>query len=612
MKMRSKMLLWFVPSCAAAAIGVACSDDPAPIGPSNDAGTGGDGSNTSSSGSAETGPTDQCPTSNAPVANANKNCTAQLGEPAVFRGNKCVKLKSEDCPTVLGSVDDDNTVIFGGIFDLSGSNALTGESRQRSAALAIDEINAATQALAAKGVPSPDPCAKGRPIAMVVCDNNTTAAPVPPSDAGAPDAAIADASSDAANADAASDASDASAVDAAPMDAGPADAGPPLPNLIDRKRGATHLIDDLQAGAIVLSAGSTGFIDVANNVTIPKKTVIFGGSSTSPDITNLPGATVEGTRIVWRAAPSDIAQAAAVNALVAEREAALKMANPAASVKLAIVWSDNAYGKGIADNMKSTLKLNGVALTDASNAANLFDRKYTTATGAQPAELAQIKTDLGAFNPDLIVVIGLAEASTIIDNHEKSGAATKAQYLLPDGPRRNPLPSVVGMNDDLRVRIRGVAPGVVSPLTKTFFDVRYKTKFPKASDGKDSVLSYGMAGTYDGVYLLSYALSTVSGNSPSGLQFAKGLEKTAEAQPAFSVGTADLNKVFSQMTSGKGFNVTGTSGPLDFDKALGEAKSDYVVWCMIRKPDGNADFYENTGQIYKTETSSLDGMFKCE
>jgi branched-chain amino acid transport system substrate-binding protein len=77
---------------------------------------------------------------------------------------KCVPLLSADCDTVTGDYTNDNAIIIGSMFSTSGEQESINRARERSAILAVEEINMAG------GIPSGATSAGGRPLVMVSCD----------------------------------------------------------------------------------------------------------------------------------------------------------------------------------------------------------------------------------------------------------------------------------------------------------------------------------------------------------------------------------------------------------------------------------------------------------
>lgn len=76
---------------------------------------------------------------------------------------RCVSLRSQDCETITGPVEDNRTVLIGSLFATGGEQRQTNLARQRSAALAVEQINAAGGVRTSR-------TSAGRPLALVSCD----------------------------------------------------------------------------------------------------------------------------------------------------------------------------------------------------------------------------------------------------------------------------------------------------------------------------------------------------------------------------------------------------------------------------------------------------------
>lgn len=491
-----------------------------------------------------------------PSCNVTK-CTADLGGPAICVAGACKALTlGEECvaANIFGAANDDNAIWIGGMTGfITGDPAApvdsSGPPQRNSIELAVREINESG------GIPPVDTtCGSARPLAAIVCDD-----------------------------------------------------GGWRTEDITLKVGH-HLVDDLGITAIVGANWSGTSIALAKNVTSPKKALLFAPGSTAIDITNLPEATVDGKRLLWRTAPSDILQGAALLQVLAQVSSG--------TVKVAVVNIDNAYGVGLGGAVAAG-SINGAPMTAPANAANFAHLTYDPSAPDADAQMAQVKTDLLALNPNVVVIIGTNEVASIIDDYD-GDAVTKPTYLLSDGTAVPELWTSVANNPSLATRIRGTVPGAITPLTKSWFDFNYKTAFPQGPNEKGtmvpSTLVFGMAGCYDATYLLAYAMmssQTADSKVFTGPMLADGLAKTIGGAPV-DVGKANFSAGSNAMRSGAAIDFTGTSGPLDFDIAHGEAPSDLIVWCVKKNPNTNSyERADDTGQTYVASSSSLQGPFAC-
>lgn len=98
----------------------------------------------------------------------NLDCNLDGSPPATCLKpeERCVPLLSADCQTITGDYLDDGAILIGSLFSLTGTQAVTNLPRQQSAALAVQEINAAG------GVPKGRTSAGARPLVLVSCDES--------------------------------------------------------------------------------------------------------------------------------------------------------------------------------------------------------------------------------------------------------------------------------------------------------------------------------------------------------------------------------------------------------------------------------------------------------
>ncbi len=547
-------------SSSLAALVMACSDDGdgAATNPTADGGTDG-------SAAADTSTEPPCPPVAAPAGDCSTTkCTAAAGgDPSMCVDNQCVKMKSLDCNEVFGELKDD-TVFFGSVFPLAGANASSGKARRQAVQLAVEEINSKG------GVPTTaDRCDKPRPLAFVSC-SDTSGAPL--ADGGAPTGA----------------------------------------DLTQRlKDVGTHLATGLKL-PFVIGAGTSGNTTTLADVLMPNKVMQIAPSATAVSITTLPGATQDGTRLLWRTAPSDVNQGAAMVAMYPQLEAAVKAANGNTAARVFILSKSDPYGAGIDAALRDGLTVNGKTVAAGVLDGNVKAECYN-ASGSTPActdvnTPAAALAAISAMKPDIIVLTGTAEAVTdILLQYEQTAPTPKPLYLLPDGMRRAELTTFITSGaSELRTRIRGTIPGVVTPLAQDFYNFRYKGKFPDQ-------LIFGMAGAYDATYMFAYAMASLGKTPATGIGIAKAFQNLVGGTERVDVGPTSLTKGFTALLGGGKIDFNGASGPLDFDFATGEALSDINVWCIGIDPNTNAAvFKDSTGQTYDATGKKLNGTYTCQ
>jgi ABC-type branched-subunit amino acid transport system substrate-binding protein len=122
-------------------------------------------------------PVDDCKTNQECIDRASVGAKSGAGGgPAVVAsvcvkqgGAHCVPLASPDCTVVTGDYTNDQAIVVGSLFSITGTTAASNIARQNSAQLAIEQINQAG------GVPSGSTSANPRPLVLVACDETNLA-----------------------------------------------------------------------------------------------------------------------------------------------------------------------------------------------------------------------------------------------------------------------------------------------------------------------------------------------------------------------------------------------------------------------------------------------------
>jgi branched-chain amino acid transport system substrate-binding protein len=363
---------------------------------------------------------------------------------------------------------------------------------------------------------------------------------------------------------------------------------------------AAHLRD--VGVTAVIGPGSSGLVTtVSGNVTAPAGMFLITPSATSTSLSGRP--------LVWRTAPSDVVQAIAISASVPELETKYRSDNlipVQTAIKLAVVYKDDPYGAGLFTAIGPTLAVNGKLVTDPMNAVNFKGVKF--ATTATPADYQAIVADLAStFHPNLVLLFGTAEVVTqILQPLEAAWPVMgfkRPAYLVSDGGRKPELLTACQGNDPLRLRIRGTVPGTNNALFQSF-KLGYQSKYPGAYPDV-----FGMAGAYDSVYLLALTITSLGQTPISGAGIEAAMAKTVGGTTKFAFGKDKTQDAIAAIASGKGLDVDGASGPLDFDLKAHEAPSDIDVWCVANI--NMTATYQSSGRYYDANAKGMTGIFNC-
>jgi ABC-type branched-subunit amino acid transport system substrate-binding protein len=463
----------------------------------------------------------------------------------------CVRLLTRDCPTVLGDYANDDAILLGTLFTLSGATTATNLPRQLSALLAAEEINSS---LGGSGIPPAKGTTTARPLVVLSCDESQ--------------------------------------------------------NLV---RVGTHLVKDLHVAGIVGPNTSQDTLDITTKLLSSSDTLIMSPTAVAAGIAGLADTNLT-WRDIPSDTPRAKLMMQQINALETGLHAGNLPGQPmpavprAGNLKLGIVYRDDAQGQSNFGAISGELQWNGAGLAAAANAAFVKISRYNPTNAA--ADTAAIVTDYLAARPDVIGVFGTAESLTgFLIPYEKaleaaSPGGAKPYYMLIDSNKITQLLDgtiAPGVPPSLRIRLRGV--GVTSedaavPVLNAFngaYTARYGTN-PRVS---------GMGQSYDAMYALALALAATTEERPSGTSIARGLTKLGTGQSVL-LGQGNVRTAFQQLALGNSITATGTFSQFKWDKNGDLAGGIMEIWCMSA---GTPNFFASSGLTMDVATLTPSGAY---
>ena len=249
------------------------------------------------------------------------------------------------------------------------------------------------------------------------------------------------------------------------------------------------------------------------NVAVPNGTVMISPSATSPAL-----STVEDKGLFFRTAPSDARQGQIVADILMEK-----------GVKeIALTYTNNDYGKGLADSIETNYKAAGGKVTIVA--------AHEDGKGYYSAEVGALASAGG----EVLVVAGYIDqgGKGIIQGSLDSGAFDT--FYLPDGMVGDSLPVAIGA--DLNGSY-GANPGTDSPGAATF------AKMAEAAGFKAGPFS---AEAYDAAALIMLAM-----------QAAKSPESSALKDKVMDVANAPGEKIYPGELA-KGLKILADGGEVDY------------------------------------------------
>lgn len=263
-------------------------------------------------------------------------------------------------------------------------------------------------------------------------------------------------------------------------------------------------------------SGVTGAI--LANVAMANGVVMISPSATSPGL-----STAEDNGLFFRTAPSDARQGQVVAEILKDR----------GFMNAAITYTNNDYGKGLADSIESNFKAVGGTVT--------INTSHEEGKGDYSAEVAALAQAGG----DILIVAGYLDqgGKAIIQSSLDTGAFDV--FYLPDGMIGDSLPAAIG--DGLNGSI-GDVPGTDSPGAAMFVELAAKAGFK--GDGPFSPESY------DAAALIMLAMQAAG--STNSQDFKSKVMDVANA-PGKKVFPGDLSAALEYIAAGGEVDYVGAS-----------------------------------------------------
>jgi len=283
-------------------------------------------------------------------------------------------------------------------------------------------------------------------------------------------------------------------------------------------------------------SGVTGAI--ATNVAVPNGVVMISPSATSPGLT-----TLDDKGLFFRTAPSD----ARGGQILADITKDTKVSNKSIG-SVAVTYTNNDYGKGLADVYAAALKAHGITVTEVS--------AHEDGKADYSAEVAT----LAAAGGDVLAVIGYIDqgGKGMIQASLDSGAFDA--FVLSDGMIGASLTDAFG--SDLNKSF-GSLPGSLGKGSGIFATVA-------AAGGIDPSGPY-TGESYDAAALIALAIQ--AGGSADRASIAANVMGVANG-PGIKIYPGELGKALGFLAAGKAIDYEGATG-VNFT-SVGEASGSFL------------------------------------
>ena len=299
---------------------------------------------------------------------------------------------------------------------------------------------------------------------------------------------------------------------------------------------ATAAAEGLISGGVaaIMGADCSGVTGaIATNVAVPNGVVMISPSATSPGLT-----TLDDNGYFFRTAPSDARGGQILADITKDRKVK----------SIAITYTNNDYGKGLADVYKAAVEAHGI--------------KVTTVTAHEDgkADYSSEVATLASAGGDAVAVIGYLDqgGKGIIQASLDSGAFDT--FVLSDGMIGQSLVDAFGK--DLSKSF-GSLPGSTGKGAGVFAEVA-------KAGGIDSSGPY-TGESYDAAALIVLAMQ--AGNSADRASIAKHVMEVANG-PGKKIYPGELKKGLDLLAKGKKINYEGATGVTFTD--VGEAEGSFL------------------------------------
>ena len=279
---------------------------------------------------------------------------------------------------------------------------------------------------------------------------------------------------------------------------------------------AERLITSEGVAAINGATCSGATTAVLNNVAVPNGIVMISPSATSPAL-----STIEDNGLFFRTAPSDARQGEVMADILKSR----------GYKSVAVTYTNNDYGKGLADAFSAAFRAAGGKVTIVA-AHEDGKADYSAEVGA-----------LSSGGGELLVVAGYLDqgGKGVIQASLDTGAFDK--FMLPDGMVGDSLAAAFG--NDINGSF-GTVPGTDSPGAKMMGDI----SAGKGFNGTDPYVPE----CYDASALILLAMQ--SAGSSDSAKFKSHIEKVANA-PGKKIYPGELAKALKILAAGGDIDYVG-------------------------------------------------------
>jgi branched-chain amino acid transport system substrate-binding protein len=300
-------------------------------------------------------------------------------------------------------------------------------------------------------------------------------------------------------------------------------------------------------------------------VTAPLGTLTVSHSATSTALTQLDAD----TRLLWRTCPPDSEQGAAIADDLASRSVA----------RVAVIYEDGSYGAGLAQVFDAAFRGTATPFPFALGNETLRDAQAMAVAGRA-----------GDFDEVLFISSDFADTQQFLRYAARTPGLTDIPIFLTDTAAASPEFLTDSVAAPLFPRLRGSRPALATGPVYDQFIAAYGSRFMSAPD----VRQYQYAPhAYDAAWLV-FAGATwprAAESAITGETIAEGLTHLSELSVSgttFNLLPGSWGALAAELAAGRGVDVRGASGQLDFDATTDETSGPVEIWRIGGAPGAPA------------------------
>lgn len=337
----------------------------------------------------------------------------------------------------------------------------------------------------------------------------------------------------------------------------------------DKALAAARHLRDIGIQAVIGPDFSGYTVQAITDVFKPAGMIAVSPSATSDALSALPD-----DDLFWRTVAADSFQSKVLGDLIKYVSTDVVAKE---KPKIAMLYRDNdSYATGLREGTLAALP---PELTDSEV---FIAEAYPNAGKGQGDDYSQVAIKVAQFNPDIVLVWGLAEIWDIIEATDKlmeqDNGRTDVIYITADGGKdAEKAKTIGGRRTSLTNRIWGTAPSSLDedeyPPFKSF-GVRWE------SVHNEKATRPFITNAYDATYLLAFAAAG-AGPYATGTELAAVMKRLAEkGATKVTANQSDFPKGVGIVAEGGKIEFQGATGPLKFDKNGNPTSTTISLWCV--------------------------------